>query len=327
MFNMDFTSRWLNELLYPFGISMDPSNALIGYDGWLYLGDAHAKIQTRTRVGSTLVGVQNNKMINASMQKWERWLTTQGVKQLKVMVSPNKATMYPEHLPIWAKPTEKSELDSFFNFADRSIFIDLRVPLLEAKAAFKEDIYYKTDTHWNLLGAGLAFKHFINHIRTEVPDLTLLSDEMYEILQVTPRSTGDLARFLRLENKLQETEVIINAYSQNFPITQFDFNSGEEIYKGSNIQLSAPHTPQQIVSHNALNKAKVLWIRDSFGNSMSPLMAATFSETLQIHYAMAFQPVDILVGLVQKFKPDYVFITAVERDSRHPLFNNPPPDA
>jgi len=80
--------------------------------------------------------------------------------------------------------------------------------------------------------------------------------------------------------------------------------------------------PLLVRSKHALNHRKVLWLRDSFGTALSPFMAATFTETLQIHYA-ALEP-ETLAGLVETYRPDYVFLTVVERDARGEWFRKPP---
>ena len=57
--------------------------------------------------------------------------------------------------------------------------------------------------------------------------------------------------------------------------------------------------------------------------AMSPFMAATFTETLQLHYDEAHP--ELFARMVETFKPDYVFITVVERAARRKRFGTPPP--
>jgi hypothetical protein len=60
---------------------------------------------------------------------------------------------------------------------------------------------------------------------------------------------------------------------------------------------------------------------------MSPLMAATFTDVLQLHWTEAIKPGGRLLPLVDAWKPDYVFLTVVERDSRAESFAAfPPPE-
>ena len=123
---------------------------------------------------------------------------------------------------------------------------------------------------------------------------------------------------------LRDTEVVMEIESKH-PIEtqQYDFETGNLLMSGGNPQIEAPRHPLLVKSKYALNQKRVLWLRDSFGVAISPYMAATFAETLQLHYALA-NPV-LFAQLVDTYKPDYVFITVVERDARSKWFENLPP--
>ena len=68
----------------------------------------------------------------------------------------------------------------------------------------------------------------------------------------------------------------------------------------------------------ALNKKKLLWIRDSFGVNNSPLYQATFEEIIQIH--PAFVNKNIFHSLVEKEKPDYVIFQVAERSIYNSIY-------
>lgn len=53
-------------------------------------------------------------------------------------------------------------------------------------------------------------------------------------------------------------------------------------------------------------------------------MTATFTETLQVHY-LAMPSSQQFAKLVESYKPEYVFITVVERDILAPWFESFPP--
>lgn len=59
-------------------------------------------------------------------------------------------------------------------------------------------------------------------------------------------------------------------------------------------------------------------VRDSFGTAMSRMMAQTFSETLQIHHGRV-KPSDIK-KIITDYKPEYVIVTVVERNSMSKMF-------
>ena len=321
---MDLVSSWAARLLYPLGISTNPNQVIIGREGWLYLGDQHAQTVTVDRSLPTLSEIELGKQIGAATEAWEAYLSNKGVKLFRIMIAPNKSTIYPEHLPVWAKPTSPNATDALFAGTGSMRYVDLRGPLLAAKADQPEALYYKTDTHWNFLGAGIAFRAFAQQVG-DVPDLRWPADGAYELSRVVSRTGGDLANLLRLSASFADSVPMIRALDLSVETYQFDFDTKGVIHKGGNPPVETPIKPIMVKSIGALNSKRVLWLRDSFGTAMSPLMAVTFSEVLQLHWAEAIKPGGRFVQLIDEWKPDYVFFTVVERDSRSRMFAAYPP--
>ena len=322
---MDFASTWLSRVLYPIGISTDPQQVVIGYDNWLYLGDKYEQTRSVYRRAQTAADIENGKLVNAAMEAWEAYLASKGVKLFRIMIGPNKETIYPEQLPIWARPVSPTATDALIAGTGLMRYVDLRTALLAAKAVHRESLYYKTDTHWNYLGAGLAFRSFSQQVGGAAPELRWPSDDAFEVRRVVPRIGGDLANFLRLTASLSDSEPIINAQELPVETIQRDLESNKVIHKGGNPVVDSPSKPLLVTSAGALNAKKVLWLRDSFGNAISPLMAATFRDVVQLHWAEALKPGGRFAQLVETWKPDYVFVTVVERAARADLFASHPP--
>lgn len=316
LYNMDFVARWTSEVLYPLGISIDPSEVIIGKDNWLYLGDMYHHTISNSRRPATDADVTIGKDSAATTKIWDAYLKDKGVKVFRVMIGPDKGSIYPEHMPNWAKPVSSNPTDALVAEADPNIFIDLRPPLLAAKKLHGEDLYFKTDTHWNAFGAGLAFQAFAREVAKTAPEIKWPSDDAYRIVHTKHIHGEDLARFLRIPSSLHDLEPIINAGNLPIKTTRSYFQTGEVIYQGGNPEVPSPKKPVVVKSEGALNNKKVLWLRDSFGNSLSPLMAATFSDVLLIHWNVALGPDGNFNQLVEAWKPDYVFITVVEREAQ-----------
>ncbi|MDD5410126.1 MAG: hypothetical protein PHF31_01725 [Methylobacter sp.] len=325
LYNMDFASRWTARFIYPFGISTNPNQVIIGRDGWLYLGDQYEQTLSIDRRPPTSADIELGKQIGAATEAWDAYLSSKGVKLFRIMIGPNKGAIYPEHLPAWAKPASPNATDALLAGTGVMRYVDLRSPLLATKENQQETLYYKTDTHWNILGAGIAFRAFAQQVSTIVSDLRWPSDAAYELSRVVPRTGGDLSYFLRLSTNLADSEPMINALDLSVETTQLDFDTMQVVHQGGNPVVRSPTKPLLVKSVGALNNKKVLWLRDSFGASMSPLMAATFSDVLQLHWGDAIKPGGHFVRLVQEWKPDYVFFTVVERDSRNRWFADYPP--
>jgi len=325
LYNMDFVSRWTASLLYPLGISTDPKQVIIGKDGWLYLGDDYNQTLSDDRRAATEADISHGKKIGVATNAWGAYLSGKGVQLFRIMIGPNKGSIYPEYMPFWARPAPSNPTDALLAEAGHAHFIDLRPTLLAAKDIHGDNLYYKTDTHWNALGAGVAFRAFAKQVGKEAPELTWPAERVYELTGIAPRNGGDLANFLRLTASLSDYEPKINLESLPVVTTQIDFYTKKIISQGGNPAVGAPTKPLLVKSVGALNDKKVLWLRDSFGISMSPLMAATFSEVLQLHWSKVIAPDGNFSQLVEAYKPDYVFVTVVERSARAVGFANYPP--
>lgn len=325
LYNVDFAAAWSNFLLYQLGISTHPNQVVIGLDGWLYLGDNYAQTRTVTRNGVTTTDLINSQKISAANRAWGNWLRNKGVQLFPVMVGPNKASIYPEHLPVWAKPASTSATDALIASTEPNGYIDLKAPLLAAKTAHRQTLYYRTDTHWNSLGAGVAFLSFARNASRWATELRWPNETDLRVTSTKSHPGGDLSGFLRIQARVSDTEPFLAYAERGIETRQYDFDSGQQLGQGGNPKLVTPRTPQLIVSDGALNSRKVLWLRDSFGEALAPLMATTFSQTLQLHWQEALKPGGRFVELVEKWKPDYVVITVVERDAYANAFSLPPP--
>lgn len=120
--------------------------------------------------------------------------------QSLVAVVPNKQTIYGEELS-GGGPTEQTELDDLLSRLDpraRSLVLDLRQPLRVAKARHPDlPLYYRTDSHWNMLGALYGYSAIMEALarKTSVTNLPLASRDRYRI-KLVPHPPGDLAQIL-----------------------------------------------------------------------------------------------------------------------------------
>lgn len=326
LYNMDFLSRAIAKLLYPLGINIDSRNVVIGKDGWLFLGDNYNDTITVDHRQSTIEDSAVAKKIIEAMHAWKGFLSQKGVQDFKILIAPNKGTVYPEHMPTWAIPRSPNATDILIDKAEESnIFIDLRKPLLSAKKNQSEILYYKTDSHWNLLGGAVAFRYFAQQLSKNHPELKWPQDDLYKLTHTNQRNGGDLANFLRLSNHLHDLDPIIKVMELPVPNIRYDYDTNHMVYRGENPLIEQHNKPLLIKSPGALNNKKVLWIRDSFGTGISPFMTITFNEILQVNYDEALKPGGRFVQLVEKWKPDYVFFIIIARDSRRDLFYQAPP--
>ena len=80
LYKLDFTLPYVGRFFYPFGISIQPNQVLIGKNDWLFLGDKYATAITVKRRRATAEDMETAKKIAAATKSWEQWLKLHGVR-------------------------------------------------------------------------------------------------------------------------------------------------------------------------------------------------------------------------------------------------------
>jgi hypothetical protein len=131
-----------------------------GRDGWLFYTGENVFEQS----AGQLKRPDYVEQFAAMAAVLNRELARRGA-QLIVTVAPNSQTIYPEFLPDWAQiNVATTEYDLVMDALARHgvAKVDLRPPLLAAK--LKQQVYRRIDTHWNDLGALIAYNAIMEAI-------------------------------------------------------------------------------------------------------------------------------------------------------------------
>ena len=260
---------------------------MIGKEGWLYynsgnmMDDFHGKIK-----------MKDDEMEQARnyFNELQNFIESKGAKLL-IAVCPNPQTIYPEYLPDYEKYNTGNPglLDQYIGYFKRHNgpdIVDFRPALLDAKRSSDNVLYHSDDTHWNELGAGIAFRELINRIN----ELGISVQIPAYSVQKGAEWKGDLARMIA-------AETVPKSVLYNFvfpPEVSVQVKSGWEdpIYD----QVS-----------NAANGLKVVFLADSYSIPWRYLIGATFSES-RIEQSNA----DIW-RIMEEYSPDVVIYEFVER--------------
>jgi hypothetical protein len=114
-----------------------------------------------------------------------------------IVIAPNKQSIYGEYLDN-AGSRAKTRLDDLLPRLDpqaRKMLLDLRKPLRAAKAQDPSmPLYFKTDTHWNDLGAYFGYRAIIEALAKQIPvsNLSLAAFDQFTT-DVKPFIRGDLS--------------------------------------------------------------------------------------------------------------------------------------
>lgn len=191
--------------VYAFGVS-PVANAMIARDGWLYFLGEDGKSLDRDYRGIAPYPADEPAVVAAEFKRRRDFLAALGIAHVVVFV-PDKATIYPEHLPQWVKKgSTPSRLDRVYAalaaYPDVTV-VDLRPSLNAAKAGGR--LYYRTDSHWNFRGATVGYEALAAAVKSVLPSFPAVAPEPPEWLPGADY-IGDVARGLGLPRAFQEGE-------------------------------------------------------------------------------------------------------------------------
>lgn len=260
--------------------------AAAGKDGWLFYCDSSDGNPIACYQGGNLLMDVHLQQIAENCLRQRDFLAERGI-EFVIFVAPNKERMYPEYMPDrYGPPAETYQALQIVNYLREHT--DLRVvypydELMAAKAALPEEIYYKTDTHWNLIGGYVGAKALLRELGIELPDLSEVT--------ITPagEKDGDLAHSLGLEPFLKSTEYTVEGYDTHGAESLGDF---DDVYAYR--------------AENA-DPRKFYAVRDSFFVSMLPYVQSQFNESWTKYHH------NYLYDDFAEQKPDIFVYETVER--------------
>lgn len=256
-----------------------------GRDGWLFLTDDNVLRQVTGELERPQV-IRHLVNLLAKMQK----LLTRDRRQFVVAIAPNKHSVYANKLTSWSeRPKRRTEYDLFLaEMAQAHVpTVDLR-PALRA-AASKNLVYYPTGTHWNRLGALIAY----NSIMTlaGMPDWRI--DPLDALGPSVKTAGGELARFLGVQQWTSDTDRTLRIPDP--------LDSASVIDNGHQGFYDVPGYG---------NSQTILVLGDSFSrNYMRPYFARHASHVVWTHHDNC----RFDWSVIERYKPDIVIFILVER--------------
>lgn len=277
------------------------SDVAVGKDGWLYLTNPSSKLM---HDGGTLTHDELEYLRQVFEDRYN-YLAGMGIPYI-LFIAPDKQSIYPEYQPVQRPPAPHgSKLDQFIDYLRATTqvpVVDARDVLLQHKNIdYGVPLYYKTDTHWNELGAFLATSQLIDTVRTFLPDVPPApSINDCEIRLEESDRGGDLSKMLGLDTQMAEPEVRLSP-DRGFRATEGD---GKPLIKTLNVQKR--RQPFAMTQQRA-DLPQCMVFRDSFASAMIPFLSEHFSRSAY-YWQRNVDPVAI-----RQEKPTIVIQEMVER--------------
>ena len=259
-----------------FGIS--PINDVIaGEDGWLYYADTLDDFQHKNPISDRMLF---NIAHNLSMMQS---YTEKSGAEFIFTVAPNKNSLYDENMPdqLRYQVESESDMDRLRAWLQRE-----QINYVDLYSLFEEQdevLYYKRDSHWNSKGAVMVYDALLNAYGK--PHETYEDSSKW----VSGSFYGDLDRMLFPVGSIPETEM------------QHPGSDAWKYVQGAEVE------DDLIVTECKDGSQTLLMYRDSFGNSLLPLMADEFSK------AVFSKNVPYPMTDLEIYNPDILIVERVER--------------
>ena len=261
-----------------------------GKDGWLFYSVKYDGDPMADYTGSNPISGVEMDAIARKCDELDRYMKERGGEFI-LFIAPNKERVYSEYMPEkYGLPAENDNISRLVKYLKKHTDVKV-VCCLDELAAVKEKIseplYYKTDTHWNQIGAYAGSSLLLRELGVTLPELGSGATPV-----VTGQDSGDLARLLHLSAYFAGAD---NEYEID----------GFEI-KGERHDGEGYHSEISYVCEDG-DPRRVYVCRDSFGDAMVDYIGSCFAETKFV-YQQDFSFED-----VKAFAPDVLVIEAVER--------------
>lgn len=270
-FRQELATAWAGVNAKLLGTSVE-EQVILGSNGWLYFSDTLPDYMGQGMSDTELRYLANDL---ALMQEY---IESQG-KHFIFTVAPNKNSIYSEHMPEYIE-NRRSES----NAARVGAYLDAAgVNYLDLFDILgnEENLYYKTDTHWNSRGAALAADGLLNMLDRG-------GDYSTASFAVSEEHRGDLYEMLYPAGRATETATV---YGGEFSyVCESDPNGGNAI----TIKTSC----------DGGSGVLMCW-RDSFGIALYPYLAqsfvaATFSRSADYNLTLADSADTVIIELVER---------------------------
>jgi hypothetical protein len=180
-----------------------------GRDGWLFLTIDHAIEQSTGRH----LRVDRMEAFADAIAGFHRELLKHDIKLIAAF-PPNNSTISRAHLPWWAaEAPATTEYDLIIKaLAQRNVpSVDLRAPLRAAGPS--ERTYFRKNSHWNLLGALIAYDAIV-----DAAGLPGWSYDLGRVFKGYDRIVGgDLARLIGVSDDVEDVQAHLDLSSYSGP--------------------------------------------------------------------------------------------------------------
>ncbi len=288
--------RWQARFRVQVLHSSTTPDVILGKDGWLFYGtDGAAEDYSGSRPFTEI----ELEAWRDTLQHTQDWLQQQGIDYV-FAVAPDKHVIYPEFMPAGVNQglshSRAEQLLDHLRTHSTVHVADLRPPVLAARNAGR--LFQITDTHWNDLGAFVAYRQVIEQLGNPGgPPATFDDFDRQQVM----RPGLDLARMLGLKSVLVEEDLQLEPRTPRRARVI-------EPERASRALMDA-----RVVTEQPGTRPRAVIFRDSFGSAMIPYLSEHFSRAVYV-WQNEFDPELVLAErpqvVIQEWVGRHLHVTA-----------------
>lgn len=268
--------------------------AIFGRRDWLFYSGNNSEGYYR---GTNILSDAEMDSWRQTFERLDAVCKEKGI-DLVILVAPNKEQMYPEYMPTYQVETERKRQDVMLEYMTQNSSVKYLYPKSELSVTkIFYDVFYKQDTHWNLLG---GFTGTMAVYRA----LGLATTNVFELdVKETTRTGGDLSNFSGYSTTYREWSV---SYKNDLTTTRQNY---ENHVTSSSTELSQFFTPGAIYADK-----KLVVMGDSFRHAMSTFMTKDFGKSTFAHRDELVYETPVVVDALRELgEGDVLVLMCVER--------------
>jgi alginate O-acetyltransferase complex protein AlgJ len=204
--------NWYNRFKYKVAQSNTANDKVIaGKDNWLFYNACiFDSLGLNEYCGYKNWNEQQYQKALQNIKGIKKWCTLNHI-EFVLMIVPNKQSAYPEYLPTIYKKEKNNRYDALYSQLPNDI--NLKHVFDGYKKNHKTALYYKTDTHWNVLGSALAIQEVTKKLQVKFPYITQFDNLVFSDSAIYEGK--DLANMLALKQNYQDNAVLVSGFDQS----------------------------------------------------------------------------------------------------------------
>lgn len=235
-------------------------------------------------------------------------------KKVYLVNLPNKNMLYEKYMPITGyKAPENVYIKKMLSYIDKK---SINIIDFSESMRNKENLYYKTDHHWNMNGAYIAYTDIINNIQNDFDEVGRVKEKSeFQIDKYSNYFVGTDGRKVgQIIKNGEDIEVFNIEDNEKYEVKMqdknwklFDYEQLEEskFNNDYSVYLGGDNPKITVENKDAMNELSVVMIGDSMDNPLIPLMANNFQKIYS--YDLRSYREDIIKE-IEKVNPDIIIL-------------------